>query len=169
MQFVVNNLILAGGVFQSIKEARALGFFDTLKIMKDIVTGGIEAYEAGEKLDELIEKVEDEYEDALTAEDKARLKEYKTTKKAYDDNTDREKNDKLLGEMEDARLSFLEALEDNSTLPKSLRNEIRTQIEEFKTADNKALNSLGSTLEKYAETDEQRTEIRKTLNESKRK
>lgn len=143
-----------------------MGLFDTLKIMKDIVTGGIEAYEAGEKLDELIEKVENEYEDALTAEDKARLKEYKTAKKAYDNNTD---NDKLLGKMEDARLSFLEALEENSTLPKTLRHEIRTQIEEFKTADNKALNSLGNTLEKYAETDEQRTEIRKTLDESKRK
>ena len=146
-----------------------MGFFDTLKVMKDIVTGGIEAYKAGEKLDELIEKVEDDYEDALTTNDEARLKQYKKAKKAYDENTDSDNNDEMLENMENARLAFLEALEDNSTLPKSLKTEIKTSIAEFKKADNKALDSLGETLEKYAENDEQRAEVRKTLDESKRK
>ena len=146
-----------------------MGFFDTLKVMKDIVTGGIEAYKAGKKLDELIEKVEDDYEDALTTNDEARLKQYKKAKKAYDENTDSDNNDETLENMENARLAFLEALEDNSTLPKSLKTEIKTSIAEFKKADNKALDSLGETLEKYAENDEQRAEVRKTLDESKRK
>ena len=146
-----------------------MGFFDTLKVMKNIVTGGIEAYKVGEKLDELIEKVEDDYEDALTTNDKARLKQYRKAKKAYDKNTDADNNDEMLENMENSRLAFLEALKDNSTLPKSLKTEIKTSIAEFKKADNKALDSLGEMLENYAENDEQRAEVRKTLDESKRK
>ena len=146
-----------------------MGFFDTFKVMKDIVTGGIEAFKAGEKLEELIEKIEDDYEDALTAEDKKLLKAYKKAKRAYDDNDDTDKNDDLLGKMEDAQLSFLEALTDNKSLPKSFKNEIKTAIEEFKAADNKALESVGEVLSKAAETDEDRAQVRKTINDHKRK
>ena len=146
-----------------------MGFFDTFKVMKDIVTGGIEAFKAGEKLEELIEKIEDDYEDALTAEDKKLLKAYKKAKRAYDDNDDTDKNDDLLGKMEDAQLSFLEAVADNKSLPKSFKNEIKTAIEEFKAADNKALESVGEVLSKAAETDEDRAQVRKTINDHKRK
>ena len=146
-----------------------MGFFDTFKVMKDIVTGGIEAFKAGEKLEELIEKIEDDYEDALTAEDKKLLKAYKKAKRAYDDNDDTDKNDDLLGKMEDAQLSFLEAVADNKSLPKSFKNEIKTAIEEFKAADNKALESVGEVLSKAAETDKDRAQVRKTINDHKRK
>jgi len=146
-----------------------MGFFDTFKVMKDIVTGGIEAFKAGEKLEELIEKIEDDYEDALTAEDKKLLKAYKKAKRAYDDNDDTDKNDDLLGKMEDAQLSFLEAVADNKSLPKSFKNEIKTAIEEFKAADNKALESVVEVLSNAAETDKDRAQVRKTINENKRK
>ena len=146
-----------------------MGFFDTLKVMKDIVSGGIESFKAGEKLDELIEKANDDYEDVLTAEDKKLYKKYTRAKAAYDDNDDTDKNNELLEKMEDAQVAFLESLTDNSSLPKEFRKEIETAIEEFKAADNKALESLGEVLEKNAETDEQKAEVRKTINESKRK
>ena len=146
-----------------------MGFFDTFKVMKDIVSGGIASFKAGEKLDELIEKVEDDYEDVLTAAEKKLLKNYKRSEKAYDDNSDTDKNDELIQKLDDDKLAFLEALLENSSLPKSLRNEIKTAVKEFKDADNSALDSLGEVLEKNAETDEERAEVRKTLNESKRK
>ena len=147
-----------------------MGFFDTFKVMKDIVSGGIESFKTGEKLDELIEKVEDDYEDVLmTAAEKKLLKNYKRSAKAYDDNSDTDKNDELIQKLDDDKLAFLEALQENSSLPKSLRNEIKTAVNEFKDADNSALDSLGEVLEKNAETDEERAEVRKTLNESKRK
>ena len=146
-----------------------MGFFDTLKVMKDIVSGGIAAYKAGEKLDELIEKATNDYDDVFTAEEKSLLNTYKKSKKAYSDNSDSDKNNELLEAMEDARLDFLAALTRNSAIPKSFKYEIDNAIKEFKKADNLALNSLGDTLEKYAEDDEQRAEIRKTLDESKRK
>ena len=146
-----------------------MGFFDTFKVMKDIVSGGIASFKAGEKLDELIEKVEDDYDDVLTAAEKKLLKNYKRSAKAYDDNSDTDKNDELIQKLDDDKLAFLEALQENSSLPKSLRNEIKTAVKEFKDADNSALDSLGEVLEKNAETDEERAEVRKTLNESKRK
>lgn len=146
-----------------------MGFFDTLKVMKDIVSGGIASFQAGEKLDELIKKVEDDYADVLTADEKKLLKNYKRSMKAYDDNSDTDKNDELIDKLDDDRLAFLEALQKNFSLPKSFRNEIKTAIEEFKNADNSALDSLGEVLEKNAENDEQRAEVRKTINQSKRK
>lgn len=146
-----------------------MGFFDTLKVMKDIVSGGIDAFKAGEKLDELITQATDDYDDVLTAEDKSLLKKYHRAKEAYDDNDDTDKNSELLTAMEDAQIAFLESLQKNSSLPKSFRAEIKTAIEEFKKADNKALDTLEDVLNKNAENDEQRAEIKRTLDESKRK
>lgn len=141
--------------------------FDTLKVMKDIVSGGIASYKAGEKLDELIEKVMADYgEELSTTQEKLYLK-YERAKKAYGDNSDSNKTDSLLTAMENARIEFLESLEENSSLPNSLKNEIKTSVKEFKKADNMALDSLGEVLNKHAETDEQRAEIRKTLDESR--
>ena len=146
-----------------------MGFFDTLKVMKDIVAGGIEAYKAGEKLDEFITQATDDYDDVLTSEDKSLLKKYEKAKESYDDNDDTDKNDELLTAMEDAKIAFLESLQKNSSLPKKFRAEIKTAIEEFKKADNKALETLGDVLEKNAENDEQRAEIKRTIDESRRK
>ena len=146
-----------------------MGFFDTLKVMKDIVSGGIATFEAGEKLDELIEKSFADYEDVLTAEEKNLHKQYEKSAQAYKDNSDSDKTNELLEKMEDDRIKFLEALEKNSSLPKSFRNEIKTAIEEFKKADNMALDTLGEVLEKNAENDEEKAEVRRILDESKRK
>ena len=146
-----------------------MGFFDTLKVMKDIVSGGIASYKAGEKLDELIEKVIADYGEELSTAQENLYKKYERSKKAYDDNSDSDKTNELLEVMEDDRLAFLRAINDNNSIPRAFRKEIADAIEEFTKADNMALDSLGETLEKYAETDEQRDEIRKTLDESKRK
>lgn len=129
-----------------------MGFFDeiadTFKVMKDIVHGGIESYKAGEKLDALIVRVEKNFGDALTADDKKLLAAYKTSKQAYDDNTDSDKND---------------------SLPENLRDEITAAVAEFKQADNRALESAADTIGKYAENDEQRDQVRKAFEDSKRK
>ena len=148
-----------------------MGFFDTLKVMKDIVKGGIAAYESGEKLDELIEKSIDEYEDSLSSDEKKLHEKYLKAKEDYEeyDDDDSDKKNKLLEKNEDCQIEYLEALTKNNSLPKDFRDEIKTAIEEFKKADNFALESLGETLTKAAETDEQREEIKKTIEESKRK
>ena len=117
-----------------------MGFFDeiadTFKVMKDIVDGGIESYKAGEKLDALIVRVEKNFGDALTADDKKLLAAYKTSKQAYENNTDGDKNDDLLQKMEDNRIAFLEAAEANSSLNGDFRFEIKLALKEFNRAEN---------------------------------
>ena len=146
-----------------------MGFFDTFKVMKDIVAGGIASYKAGEKLDELSEQAMNDYEDVLTDEQKKLYEQYKKSAQAYSDNSDNDKNETLNKEMEDARQTFLESLQGNSSLPKSFKNEIKDSLAEFVKAENRAIDSLGETLEKYAENDEQREEIRKTVEKERKK
>ena len=150
-----------------------MGFFDeiadTFKVVKDIVHGGIESYKAGEKLDALVVRVEKNFGDALTAEDKKLLAAYKTSKQAYENNTDGDKNDSLLQKMEDDRVAFLEAAEANSSLNGDFRFEIKLALKEFKQAENLALDGAADTIEKYAEIDEDRAEVRKIVDEHKRK
>ena len=150
-----------------------MGFFDeisdTFKVMKDIVHGGIESYKAGEKLDALIVRVEKDFGDVLTDDDKNLLARYKTSKQAYDDNTDSDKNQELLQKMEDDRVAFLTAAEKNSSLNGDFRFEIKLALKEFAKAENLALESAADTISKYAETDEQRAEVRKAFDDAKRK
>ncbi|MBR4383419.1 MAG: hypothetical protein IKP64_07665, partial [Selenomonadaceae bacterium] len=142
---------------------------DTFKVVKDIVNGGIESYKAGEKLDALIERVEKDFGNVLTDDDKKLLAAYKKSARAYDDNTDSDKNDSLLQKMEDDRVAFLEAAERNSSLNGDFRFEIKLALKEFAKAENIALESASNTIEKYAETDEQRAEVRKAFDDAKRK
>ena len=150
-----------------------MGFFDeiadTFKVVKDIVHGGIESYKAGEKLDALVERTVKDHGDALTDNERFLYKQFKQAAKAYDDNDAGDQNDALLQKMEDARLAFLAAAEANSSLPGEFRFEIKLALNEFKKAENLALDSTADTFEKYAETDEERAEVRKVIDEHKRK
>ena len=146
-----------------------MGFFDTLKVMKDIVQGGIASYKSGEKLDELIEQSMDDYKKFLSADEKNLHKKYLKAKEAYEENFSDDENNTLLQKFEDAQVEYLEALEKNSSLPQNFIDEIKTALEEFKKADNMALESLGETLTKYAENDEERESIKKALEDEKRK
>ena len=94
---------------------------------------------------------------------------YKTSKQAYDDNTDGDKNDELLQKMEDNRIAFLEAAEANSSLNGDFRFEIKLALKEFNRAENLALESAADTIGKYAENDEQLDQVRKAFEDSKRK
>ena len=150
-----------------------MGFFDdisdTFKVVKDIVGGGIDAYKAGEKLNELIDKISDDYGDDLSSDEERLLKKFRKSARAYEKNDDSDKNNELLEKMEDDQIAFLEAVKNNSALPKDLRNEIETMLTEFKRADNFALESTAEVLEKHAETDEDKAKVRKLFEESKRK
>ena len=57
-----------------------MGFFDTLKVMKDIVKGGIAAYKSGEKLDELIVQSMDDYKKFLSEGEKNLYQKYLSAK-----------------------------------------------------------------------------------------
>ena len=149
-----------------------MGFFGTLKVMKDIVKGGIETYQADEKLDALLKTVETEHGGALTAEEQALLKKYKTMRAEYDERADAmdtdAKND-FSTRVTDSKLAFLESLQENPRIPEELRGRLKFAVNAYKDAENLALDSLEETLADAAETDEQRASVRKATREAKRK
>ena len=126
-----------------------------LKVAKDIVKGGIAAYNAGEAVDALIARSIDEYGSLLEDEEKDLHKQYKASK---DEN-----------QKSDLRLAYLNALMKNTSLPEDFRGEIKSAALEYQKAENFALESMESTMMEYAANDEQKSAIKKTVDEFKRK
>lgn len=152
-----------------------MGFFDTLKamtIVKDIVKGGIATYKADEKLDELITRIREDYKDMLTEDEKELRKAYKAAKKELkeqEDSLSDEEKTALKNEVTDKKLAYLEAVSQNADLPEDFRGEIKNAVEEFKRAENLALDSLEEKLVHAAETEEDKEKVRETLTGMKRK
>ena len=126
-----------------------------LKVAKDIVKGGISAYEAGEKVDALIAKSAEEYQDILTEEENALHRQYLSAQ------TEEEKTS--------LRLAYLDALAANPSLPEDFRQEVQENAQSYRQAENFALNSMKETLLEHAETEEQREEIEHVVDEMKHK
>ena len=146
-----------------------MGFLDTLKVMKDIVKGGIAAYKSGEKLDELIAQSMDDYKKFLSDGEKNLYKKYLSAKEAYEENFSDDDSNNLLEKYENCQVEYLEALQKNSSLPQNFRDEIKNAVAEFKKADNMALESMGETLTKYAENDNEKSNVKKIIDNAKRK
>ena len=110
--------------------------------MIDIVKDGIDSYKSDEKLEELIKKSVDDYEDLLSNSDKKLYKKYLAAKKNYEDEFNEDDKNNLLEKMEMCQVKYLEALIDNSSLPKEFRDEIKNAIVEFKKVNNMALEKM---------------------------
>ncbi len=126
-----------------------------IKVAGDIVKGGISAYEAGEEVDALIAKASEEYQEALTEEEKALHQQYLSAK-------EEEEKTKL-------RLSYLAALADNPSLPEDFRQEIKEKAQSYRKAENFALDSMKETLLEHAETEEQKEGIERVVEDMKQK
>ena len=149
-----------------------MGLFDTLKVMKDIVQGGVAAYKADEKLDELIARIKEEYKDRLSEDELALRKAYKKAKSALDESESRlsdEEKQKLQRKVMDRKLAYLSAVSENPDLPGDFREELANAVEAYKRAENMALNSLEETTVKMAESEEDRQKVRDILDDFKRK
>ena len=126
-----------------------------LKVAKDIVKGGISAYEEGEKVDALIVRSVEEYQEVLGEEEKSLHQQYLSAK-------DEEEKTKL-------RLAYLASLAANASLPEAFRQEARETAQAYCKAENFALESMKETLMEYAENDEQRESVDRVVDEMKQK
>lgn len=126
-----------------------------LKVAKDIVKGGISAYKAGEVVDALIAKSVDEYSSILTDNEKALHAQYKSE-------TENEQKSKL-------RLSYLGTLAKNTSLPEDFRTQIENAAQEYRKAENFALESMEDTMMDYATTDDEKASLKKVVDEFKLK
>ena len=143
--------------------------FDVIDTVVDIVKDGYDAYKSGEKLEELIEKSIDDYEEELSADEKALYKNYLKAKENYEEKSADDENNTLLEKYESCQVKYLEAIAQNSSLPQDFRDEIKNAVEEFKKDNNKTIEKLGERFAKRAENDEQREFIKKTIDDAKMK
>ena len=130
-------------------------WLSALKVAKDIVKGGISAYKAGEIVDALIAKSVDDYDAVLTENEKDLYEQYKNA-------ADEDKKANL-------RLSYLDSLEDNLSIPEGFRMEVKDKAQEYRKAENFALESMENTLMEYAGTEEDKSIIKNSVSDLKLK
>ena len=130
-------------------------WLSALKVAKDIVKGGISAYKAGEIVDALIAKSVDEYDAVLTEKEKELYEQYKNT-------TDEEKKANL-------RLAYLDILQKNLSIPEDFRMEVKDKAQEYRKAENFALESMESTMLEYAVNEEDKSCIKNAVGDLKLK
>jgi len=130
-------------------------WLSALKVAKDIVKGGISAYKAGEIVDALIAKSVDDYDAVLTENEKDLYEQYKNA-------ADEDKKANL-------RLAYLDSLEDNLSIPEGFRMEVKDKAQEYRKAENFALESMESTMLEYAVNEEDKSCIKNAVGDLKLK
>ncbi len=145
-----------------------MGLFDGLKTMFDIVKGGIEAFKATEKMDEIVAKIMAEYKDQLRDEDLALHKAYTDMKEKKDATTDQEAANAMIEEVEKAEVEFLMSVSDNPTVPTELKDMIKAAIETYIKANNAPMEMLEKRFMKMAKTDEEKAFVQQMMDEVKK-
>ena len=146
--------------------------FDGLKMMKEIIDGGIAAAKTGGVLDDLFDRTIAECEDLLSDQEKTLLAKAQELREVYDqalDDTDNDDDEDTtaLDQWEAARGLFLTAILGNDSIPQDFRDEVKTKLDEFKVADGFAEEFVEKTLLSVAETEAERDYIKQVMAESK--
>ena len=149
------------------KEAKRMGLFDGLKTMFDIVKGGIEAYKATEKLDEIVAKIMAEYKDQLTAGDLALYDAFQALKEKKEAEQDTEKANAMIEEVEKAEVAFLMSAASGEAIPAELKDTVRGALEAYTKANNAPMEILEKRFMAMAKTDEEKAFVQQMMDETK--
>lgn len=142
-----------------------MGLFDGLKIMGDIIKGGIAAAKAGFKLDELCEKTLNEYDSLRSDTDRKLYDEYMALKTKQQNETDQDKANAMIEEVAAAQVAYLNSFRKNPAVPEEFAAGITLAVAEFKKANNSAFEKIRDRLLAAAETEEERQEVLKAFEE----
>lgn len=144
-----------------------MGLFDGLKTMFDIVKGGIEAYKATEKMDEITAKLLAEHKDSLRDKDAALYAAYTALKEKKEATTDQEAANAMIEEVEKAEVAFLLSVAENPAIPAELKDAVKAAIENYIKANNAPMEMLGKRFMEMAKTDEEREFVKQMMDEVK--
>ena len=106
-------------------------------------------------MDALMVKSVDDYNAVLTENEKDLYEQYKNA-------TDEDKKANL-------RLAYLGNLEKNLSIPEDFRMEVKDKAQEYRKAENFALESMENTLMEYAGTEEDKSIIKNSVSDLKLK
>lgn len=142
-----------------------MGLFDGLKTMIDIVKGGIEAYKATEKMDEIVAKILAEYKDSLRDEDAALYAAYTAMKEKKEAEKDQEAANAMIEEVEKAEVEFLLSVSENPAVPAELKDAVKAAIENYIKANNAPMEMLEKRFMKMAKTEEEKEFVRQMMDD----
>ncbi len=145
-----------------------MGLFDGLKTMFDIVKGGIEAYKATEKMDEIAAKILAEYKDSLREEDSALYAAYTAMKEKKEAEKDQDAANAMIEEVEKAEVEFLLSVAENPAIPAELKDAVKAAIENYIKANNAPMEMLEKRFMQMAKTDEEKEFVRKMMDDVKK-
>ena len=145
-----------------------MGLFDGLKTMFDIVKGGIEAYKATEKMDEIVAKIMAEKKESLRDEDLALYSAYTALKEKKDATKDQEAANAMIEEVEKAEVEFLMSVAENSGISPEVKDAIKAAIETYIKANNAPMEILEKRFMKMAKTDEEKEFVKQMMDEAKK-
>ena len=141
-----------------------MGLFDGIKLVGDIVKGGIAAFKASEKLEALVERSQNEFKSLIKPEQEQLYQKYATLGHAKDTEKDVEKQNAMTDKVEAAAAAYLSALAADDAFPKDFRDEITQALREYAHANEGAMDDiLGNYLMKQAKTDEEKEAVRLML------
>ena len=141
-----------------------MGLFDGLKIMGDMISGGIEAAKAGFKLDELVERTVNEFDGKRTEAEKKLYTEYILIKDRHDKEKDQDKANAMIEDVEAAEVAYLTAISKNRALPAEFTSEVTVALIDFGKANNAAMDKVKARMLKMAKTDAERKEVEEMFN-----
>jgi len=145
-----------------------MGLFDGLFAAADILKGGIAAFKATEKLEELATTSMDDYDDVLTDESRKLYQTYVDLHAKQEDTEDIDEQNAMTDDVEGALVAYLVSLGANSSLPRSFRNEVQGAIVEYQKANDLSFDLLEKRFMKMAKTDEERDFVRQCMEEAKK-
>ena len=139
--------------------------FETIKMMGDLVKGGIASVKAVEKLDAVVTKSLDKYEDKIKPEEKELYLTYLQLKDKYDREKDMDKKNAMMEKVEQAEIEYLLALTKNQEMPQAFKKQILEAIAEYHKADKDMMEKMKSRFLKMAANDEERAEVEQAFKE----
>ncbi|MBQ9618380.1 MAG: hypothetical protein IJR48_08450 [Oscillibacter sp.] len=138
-----------------------MGLFDGIKLVGELVKGGIAAAKASGKLDTLVERSQGEFGGLVKPEQAKLYQDYAALRAAQEAETDADKSNALMEKAEAAEVKYLSALEDDASFPKAFRAEIALALEEYaRTNEGMMEDILGKYMMKQAKTPEEQEAVR---------
>ena len=143
-----------------------MGLFDGLKMVTDIVKGGIASFKATEKMDALVERSQKEFDRVLTPRQKELRTQFMALKKKKEETEDIEAQNAMIEEVEAAEVMFLTSLTKNPRLAPDYRDEIKAAVAEYNKAEASVMDSFKNRMMKLAKDDEERAFVEQILKEA---
>jgi len=144
-----------------------MGLFDGLKLAADLVKGGIAAFKASEKLEELVKRSRDECKNLVKPEQEQLYQEYANLDSAKSMETDTDKQNAMTEKVEAAAVAYLAALAADASFPQAFRAEITQALAEYAKTNDMPAEIFEKHMMKQAKTEEEKAEVRKALEEIK--